>query len=207
MSEREDKEDDFASIERKKSRSEKVDYGDPIVLHETSRTRVKLVPFFIKRTEGTSTSVKVITERKIKWPHDWAVVEEKSMTLNEPAGRQLLKGLKNVFAVAQEDEEGEYVVIRIGDGSAELSDQDPAKVAGAVAKVLNRKEISKHLVDAELGDELVQALRGAIRLKEMRSAVAKLRALLDSGTADESAYQKWCEEHTWAFWECLRYAG
>jgi hypothetical protein len=33
----------------------------------------------------------------------------------------------------------------------------------------------------------------------MRSAVSKLRQLLDAGEVEEAVYQKWCSDHTWAF--------
>ena len=55
------------------------------------------------------------------------------------------------------------------------------------------------MADVDLSDELVAAFKGAIRLKEMRQAVASLRQHLDSGDASESTYQAWCEQHSWAF--------
>lgn len=46
---------------------------------------------------------------------------------------------------------------------------------------------------------MVNAFRGAIRLKEMIEAVESLRQHLDAGESREQIYQKWCEAHTWAF--------
>jgi hypothetical protein len=80
-----------------------------------------------------------------------------------------------------------------------LSAHDPAMVARALAKVLSEPEIAKHLDGVELSTEFVSAFRGAIRLKEMIGAVASLRMHLDSGETDELVYQKWCEDHSWAF--------
>lgn len=46
---------------------------------------------------------------------------------------------------------------------------------------------------------MVTAFRGAIRLKELRTALASLRQYLDEGVGDEQVYQQWCEDHSWAF--------
>lgn len=50
-----------------------------------------------------------------------------------------------------------------------------------------------------MSDELVEAMRGAIRLREMQNAVAQLRTHLDEGVTDERIFQEWCSEHSWAF--------
>lgn len=72
-------------------------------------------------------------------------------------------------------------------------------MAQALTKVLGQREILEHLGNTELSTELLVALRSAIRLSEMRKAVAKLREFLVSGESDERIYQGWCEKHSWAF--------
>lgn len=47
-----------------------VDYGNPIVLHETSKTRVDLVPFYISHSDHTSLSLKIVTYQKAQ-PIEW----------------------------------------------------------------------------------------------------------------------------------------
>jgi len=64
---------------------------------------------------------------------------------------------------------------------------------------LGQEEILAHLQNTELSAELASAFRGAIRLREMRSAVVALRTALDEGDDAESTYQAWCEQHSWAF--------
>ena len=54
-------------------------------------------------------------------------------------------------------------------------------------------------MSGELSSELVGALKGAIKLNEMKAAVAQLRVLLESGENGEDVYQSWCESHSWAF--------
>jgi len=107
--------------------------------------------------------------------------------------------LKNHLAVADDGAGSSYILVRVSEGTAQLGEHDPAAVANALAKVLSQPEIVQHLGEAELTDELVHAIRGAIRLKEMRAAVAALRQHLAAGEAREAVYQRWCEDHSWAF--------
>lgn len=89
-------------IHRRKAKSERLDVGDPVVLHATSRSKITFVPFFIPRSDGTQLSVKLTTEKRARAPMDWIIQEEKSITLNEPASRKLLKALHQHLAVAEE---------------------------------------------------------------------------------------------------------
>ncbi len=73
------------------------------------------------------------------------------------------------------------LVIRVSEGTAHLGTHDPAKVAQALTNVLSQEDVVQHLVNTELSSQLVTALRGAIRLGEMRAAVAQFRELLNSG--------------------------
>ena len=191
--------EDISSIQRKESRSGNVSYSTPVVLHETSKTRITFVPFYIPRTGGTDLAIKVITYRKD--PSGWAVVPEKSTSLQEPAARKLLRALRDNLAVADDGtDDGNYLVVRVSEGTAKLGEHDPKTVARALVSVLGQPEIAEHLQGAELSDELLSAFRGAIRLREMQAAVAQLRHLLDDAKeVNESHYQKWCEEHSWAF--------
>jgi Domain of unknown function (DUF4263) len=173
--------------------------GDPVILRDSSRSRVQFVPFFVPRTDGTELALKIITYRKNLPPSDWVLVQEKSLSLKESEGRQLLGALRDHLAVAESDEDGRYILIRVDEGTASLGDHNPVAVAAALAKVLSQNEIVQHLATTELSESLINAFRGAIRLKEMRSAVAELRNLLDSHEAAEERYQAWCREHSWAF--------
>lgn len=190
---------EVTTIHRRTAQSGRISYGDAVLLHETTRRRMTLVPFFIHRTAGTELAIKLITHVKGEPPMDWTVREEKSLSLPETAARQLLRGLREHFAVAETDDDGNYIVIRVSEGTAQLGAHDPQAVAGALMKVLSSNEIVGHLAGAELSDELVSALRGAIRLSEMRRAVAQLRSHLECGETSEQVYQRWCETHTWAF--------
>lgn len=195
----EPKETPIREVHRREAGSGRVSYGDPVVLRESSQSRVVVVPFFVPRSGGTDLAAKIVTYKKAPPPDDWHQVQEKSVSLDEATARKLLRALKEHLAVSEQDEDGDYLVVRVDQGTADFGDLDPAAVASAITKVLSKREIAEHLAETELSDELVLAFRGAIRLREMRSAVASLRQHLESGETDERVYQRWCEEHSWAF--------
>lgn len=188
---------ELRSVKRKKAASGKVSYGDAIVLHETSQSRVTFVPFFIPHTDSTELSVKITTYRKRDG--GWILREEKTITLNGAASRKLLTALSQHLEVAKSNEDGNYLLLRVTEGTADIGSHDPVLVANALTKVLSQEDIVRHLNQAELSDELIHSLRGAIRVREMQTAVAELRENLDRGENDEHVYQQWCQNHSWAF--------
>jgi hypothetical protein len=194
-----EEERNLETVRRRPARSGRCDYGDPVVLHDSSKRRLVLIPFFVPHSDHTDLAVKLVTYAKAQPPEDWVLIEQKSISIGEASSRKLLAALRTRLAVAQSDESGEFLVIRVAEGTAQLGTLDPAKVAAALAKVLSQDEIVQHLKGTELSAELVSAFRGAIRLNEMRAAVAQLRQFLDSGEASEPVYQDWCECHSWAF--------
>ena len=185
-------------VHARPAKSGRVSYGDTVVIHESSKTRVTLTPFFVPRTEGTDLAVKITSYKKAPPPDEWAVIEDKSISLNEVAARRLAKALNQHLAVSEQGADGDYIVIR-AEGTAEYGNLDPEIVTKALAQVLSRKEIAQHLANTELSDELVYAFRGAIRLREMQAAVSSLRQHLDTNEAEERVFQEWCEQHSWAF--------
>ena len=146
---RQDPPDSPQSIYRREARSGRVSYGDPVILHDTSRSRVAFVPFFVPRTEGTDLSVKIVTYKKNPPPADWVVLEDKSLSLDEMAARRLLVALRDHLVVAEENTDGQYILIRVDEGTAKLGDNDPASVAAALTKVLSQEEIVEHLAHTQ----------------------------------------------------------
>lgn len=185
-------------INRRQASSGKVSYSDPVVLHETSRSRIVFVPFYIPHSDHEELAAKIQTYRKGQPPNDWLIVDDKSISLKEPAIRELLRAL-NVHLEAVNEGDGDYLLVRVEEGVAQLSEHDPAAVANALTSVLSQQEILNHVKSASLSDELTKAFKGAIRLKEMQSAVAELRTHLEQGARQESIYQEWCNNHSWAF--------
>jgi hypothetical protein len=192
-----DEEAPLQSISRREASSGRVSFGDTVVLHESSKSRVTLVPFFISRTDRTELAVKIVTHKKSQV--SWVLNAEKSVSLSEQATRKLLSGIRGHLKIAEEPSDGDFLIIRVSKGLAQLGTHDPATIAGSLVKVLSQRDIITHLQNTELTTELTAAFRGAIRLSEMRTAVADLRTSLDEGDVAESTYQNWCVKHTWAF--------
>lgn len=190
---------DLESVRRRPAASGRVSFGDPVILYETTKRRIVFIPFFVPRTEHTELAGKIVTYIKQPPPLDWSILEEKSVSLTGEATRKLLAALRGHLAVAQEREDGNFLLIRVSEGTAVLGEHDPAQVASALTKVLSQPDVVDHLKDTELSSELVNALRGAIKLNEMRGAVVQLRTLLEAGETKEEIYQQWCETHSWAF--------
>ena len=190
---------DLSAVNRRAAKSGRVSYGDTVLLYESSKSRVVFVPFYVPHSDRTELAGKLVTYKRQPPPMDWVVVQEKSVSLRENAARKLLASLRMHLAVAEENEDGNYLLIRVSEGTAQIGTHDPAKVASALTKVLAQDEILKHLQETELTAELAAAFKGAIRLSEMRAAGAELRASLDGEICRESIYQEWCEKHSWAF--------
>lgn len=187
-------------IRAKPSRSGSTSYGEPVILKDNTKTRVSFVPFFIHRSSHTELASKIVTWRKTK--SGPKLNEEKSVSLSDEETRKLLKALKLHLAVASGDEvSGDYIAIKVGSGEGvtDFGEHDPKTVTKALAGVLGQQDILEHLKDTELSIELRDALRGAIRLREISTAIEQLRQMLENGVVLEKEYQKWCDEHYWAF--------
>lgn len=185
-------------INRRPASSGRLSYSDPVVLHETSRSRVVFVPFYIPHSDHEELAGKIQTYKRGSPPDDWLLVDDKSISLKEPAIRALMRALR-MHLEAVDEADGDYLLVRIEEGVARLGDHDPVAVANALTSVLAQREILNHVRNTNLTDELARAFRGAIRLKEMQSAVAELRVHLEQGDRQESIYQNWCSSHPWAF--------
>jgi len=186
-------------VVRKTASSGKVDYAPPVVLNETSKSKLQALAWFIPHADGRTTfALKLEGFVKSKGQ---PIVEDKTktLTLSETSSLQLLKYLQTHLPLAAQSETGEFILIRVANGEANLTGHDPQELVGALTKVLSQSELLSHLSSTELTHELSTALRGSIRLSEMRSAVAELRSNLTRGEAVEQTYQAWCEKHCWAF--------
>lgn len=177
-----------------------VKYGDPVILKDNSQSRVSFVPFFIQHSDHVELASKVVTWHKGK--HGPKQNDEKSVSLSGVETLALLRALQSHAQLAGDGSAlGDYIVIKVGDGgeNTDLSTHDPKDVAAALMRVLGQSDILEHLKHTELSVELSSALRSAIRIKEVTSAVEQLRQMLNSGIVAEIEYQKWCDNHFWAF--------
>lgn len=186
------------SIGKKQAKSGNVGYSDPVTLHETSKSRIDFVPFYINKSSGAELAGKIQTYKKEKSPFGLLPVEEKSLSLQGNAILKLFDALKSHIAVKDEND-GDFLLIKVNDGTAQLAEHDPQSVANALTSVLSQDEIIAHLQNTDITDELANALKGSIRLKDMKAAVNQLRNHLNNQENNEKIYQKWCEEYPWAF--------
>lgn len=194
-----DQSEHVQKVVRKTASSGKVDYAPPVVLNETSKSKLHALAWFIPHSDGRTTfSLKLEGFVKAK-DQPWIEDKAKTLTLSETSSLQLLKYLQTHLPLAAQSETGEFILIRVTNGEANLTGHDPQELVGALTKVLSQSELLGHLSSTELTHELSTALRGSIRLSEMRSAVAELRSNLGCGEAGEQTYQAWCEKHCWAF--------
>ncbi len=191
---------DILAVSKKSARSGQVKYSNPVIIRENSKTRISLVPNYISRSTGTQElKLKLVTSTKNE-EFDFVINDEKSTPwLGEDEIRILLKALSVHLAIAQESKDGNYLIIKIDEGVAQIGEHDPIKVTQALTKVLGQEDIIKHLQNTEISEELLKSFRTIIKLNEMSSAVVELREKLEQGENSESVYQKWCEKHTWAF--------
>jgi hypothetical protein len=192
----------IAPVRRVSARSGRVDFSAPIVLHESARSKVTAVPFFIPRSTGdVDTTVKLqgYTKDKVQFFNSWIEREEKSLTLDAAATQRLYAALCTFYEAAGNAPGQSFLTVPIGEGIADLTGHQPAQVARALVRALESGEVVEHLANTDISIELALALRQSVKLREMQSAVAELRANLDSGSAEESVYQDWCERHSWAF--------
>lgn len=186
------------AVKRRQARSGRISYADPIILHQTSKSKQVVIPFYIPHSDHTELAIKIQTYKSQPPPADWVLIEDTKISLKESASRNLLSALQTHLAIAEE-EDGEYILIKVKDGTAKLGEHDPDKVASALIGVLSQDEIVNHLTNTELTDEFVNAFQGAIHLREMQNAVSKLNNHLINDENDESIYQDWCEKYPWAF--------
>lgn len=190
--------EDLTKVVRKTASSGKLDYIPVVVLNDTSRTKLHILGFLIPHSDHTGFKVKLEGFKKTKGS-SWVEDKEKSINLTETSTLRLFKYLQTHLPLTEQHEAGEFILIKVANGAADLTGHDPQSLVGALTKVLSHSDLVQHLANTELTHELTTALRGSIRLSEMRSAVAELRSSLGRGESAEQVYQSWCEKHCWAF--------
>lgn len=184
-------------ISRNASQNENVDYIDPVILSENSKTKVILRGWYIHHSDYVEFKAKIQTYNKPEF--GWIEVEDKTINLSGEATARLASELPKYIAVAKEEVAGEYLTVRLSDGTADLDQLDPEKVVSGLLGILNQESVASHLSGKELGPELAKALRYSVRLAEMKTAMLELRGLLEDGITEERYYQAWCEKYPWAF--------
>jgi antiviral defense system Shedu protein SduA len=187
---------DVANVTRRRARSG-VGYATAdVTVHETRSRRILLRPWYIHHnTRPDELAVKLISQVPAAGG-GWT--QESELNLDEEAVARLRTELEAHTEVARASEEGEFLLIRAG-GLARTSEAGPGELVRAVLQLLSRRDVLDRFAHEDLGEHILSALQGSIRLQELRTAVAQLREMLDAGVVDEQPYQEWCTRHSWAF--------
>lgn len=186
---------------RKESTSNaSVDHGNEVVLHDSSKTCIVAVPFYVKHNSGfDELTIRITTYQKSpSSPSRVMLSNEKSVSLDSAATDKLFDFLRTSRALIGRDV-GDYLLVRLSNGDVDYRDTPPDAVVKALMSALENPDIAEHLSKVELTDEFVSAIRNSIHLSEMKRAIMNLRDLLDSGEDKERYYQEWCFENSWAF--------
>lgn len=181
---------------RKASSHPGLSYSPAVPIHVGPKKRVMAIAHYIERSAGSVLSLKLETSLCSK--KEWTVSETQSLTLDDAAARKLLDFLQKRLALAEE-KNGAFIVIPVTGGRADLQHLGVDDAAKAVRSIFENPTMVRYLADLDFTSAVLDSLRGAVRLAEVRSALAELRTLLDTGVAKESAYQEWCSKHGWAF--------
>lgn len=189
------------AVEKIKTRGGHLTRTPPVILKETKSYLVHLISAFIPRSKGTDDLIfRIVVYRKGEPPSGYLQVERESPWLTEDSARILIQYLKEHLAIAESSGEGTHIVLKIREGSSpEVDVEDPQRIANALAGVLKQKDILDHFLTSDLGEGLTKAIRGSIRIQELKGALATLRTYLDEGVVEEQEYQEWCNKHHWAF--------
>jgi hypothetical protein len=191
-----DPDQEVTHVKRRQARSGVGYATEDEVLHESRNRRIVLRPWYIPHnTQPDGLAVKLISQQANE-VGGWTDTHE--LNLNEADVLRLRSALDAHTTVARNGAEGEFLLVRAA-GLAATSDADPTELVRAILRLLQRPDVLGRFTREDLGDEILSALQGSIRLQELRLAVAQLRALLQSGVVQEKAYQDWCLRHSWAF--------
>ncbi len=191
------------TINKKKAQDKELEYTSPIILHDTTRTRITCMPYYIPRSSGSNDialQIKRFNKSKVQGLTGPQIQLDEDVTINlqDSAVRLLAVTLTDYLQIANHDA-GNYLVLRMNEGVTDISNQDPALVSKVIANILSDKEVIEYFQNQELSEEIIAALKGHIKIKELKNALEKLRSMLDTGDSKESSYQSWCEEHSWVF--------
>lgn len=102
-----DEEDAIGTASRRASSSGGVDHSNTVVLHETSRTKISAVVFFIDRSAGTEIALKLEVRTKSK--EGWVFIKEREINLKDEAVRKLHHELGVHLATAEQGSRGDSI--------------------------------------------------------------------------------------------------
>lgn len=190
--------DDQAIIRRQTAASGKVAYSKPVEIRTRSQTHFEvLLQYIPHKTSRDELSVKLMywkrANGKVKfgYPADF--------TLDEREAIQLRDAINAGLGIAEQGQDGDYLLLSLGQQAIVADKQDAAALGRTVATALTDPAVLQALREDQEGRVILGAVQVAARLVELSQAVHDLETALDDGQVEEGFYQDWCEAHSWAF--------
>jgi hypothetical protein len=184
-----------SSVTRQTARSGVGYATKDVELHATTRRRILLRPWYIPhKTKEHALACKILDQ---EWRGGfWQ--DKAEVNLDDEATQRLRNALDQHSAVARSGETGKLLLIR-SSGIVPSNEAEAGELMRAVLGLLGRADVLAQFAHEDLAEEMVSALRGSLRLQQLRQAIGQLRDMLEQGIVAESAYQEWCQRHAWAF--------
>jgi len=189
---------DDAVVRRVPARTGRVSYSTPVVIRGTGQTHFEVLPQYISHnTKPDELSLKVAYWKSAKEGIKYGYPVE--FTLKHGEVLKLRDVINRALALAEQGENGEYVVLKLGSQEVFTAGQDAAALGRSLASALANPEIFNALKGDEQGRILLGAVHISARLAELSQAIGDLRAALRGGKTSEQWYQAWFERNSWAF--------
>lgn len=183
--------DSPAYFDRRPAASGAVSYGDRFTIRDTTHVSIEAIPYFIPhRNSAPELSRKLIRVDKRSG-------EPCEITLNATDLRTFRTYIAQALAVAEQDDDGQYLVLRADQISQTVDSSDDA--VRAIGGSLDSHRFARRVAQHVNPEALSSAFSAVVRIGELRSAITELRENLDNGLTREDIYQAWCERHSWAF--------
>lgn len=178
-------------FDRRPAASGALSYGSRLVVRDTTHVLIEAIPFFIPhRNSSTELSMKLVRTDK-------RTGEQCEMTLKSEDLYMLKSHIAQALSVSEQDDDGQYLVLRTDGFGAQLDASDDA--VGAIGSALENRRFAAQLAHQVSPETLAKAFSAAVRIGELRAAVTELQEHLAEGRNREDVYQDWCERHSWAF--------
>lgn len=120
-------------------------------------------------------------------------------TLTEAEAVKLRDVINDALAVAKQDDDGQYILMKLGDQSFVANNSEAITLSRSLASALADPMIMQSLADDLEGRVALGAIQASARIIELHRAVEDLESAMEGGVFEEQFYQEWCENHSWAF--------
>lgn len=192
--------EDDQILTRHTASSGKVGYSEPVVIRggPSQTTYLDVRPSYIKHNNSPDElSLKLSYWKqaggkfRVGYPAEFTLTQAEAVKLRDT--------INDALAIAKQNEDGQYLVLRLGEQSFVANNAEAATLSRSLAAALADPKIMDALKDDLEGRVALGAIQASARIIELHQATEDLEAALESGASDEQFYQEWCEKHGWVF--------